>query len=69
MQTTQKSRDQEKSRSQEKAPLAGKANTQLAYFLRYLSLAPVLAILAVSIAVTIWILINAYIPDRLFYPE
>jgi photosystem I subunit 9 len=45
------------------------SNSQPRYFLRYLSLAPVLAVLAISIAFTTWVMINTYFPDLLFYPE
>lgn len=45
----------------------GKAD-QPRYFQRYLSLAPVLAVLAVSVAFTTWVLFNAAFPDLLFHP-
>jgi photosystem I subunit IX len=45
------------------------SNSQPRYFLRYLSLVPVLAVLAISIAFTTWVLINTYAPDLLFFPE
>lgn len=38
------------------------------YFSRYLSLAPVLAIVAVSVAFTTWVTFNAFFPDLLFHP-
>lgn len=44
-------------------------NDQPRYFSRYLSLSPVLAVLAISIAFTLWLIINTYFPDLLFYPE
>jgi photosystem I subunit IX len=43
-------------------------NDQLSYFKRYLSLAPVLAVLSVSIAFSTWALFNAVFPDLLFHP-
>jgi photosystem I subunit IX len=43
-------------------------NNQLHYFLRYLSLAPVLAVVAVSIAFSTWAFFNAAFPDLLFHP-
>jgi photosystem I subunit IX len=43
-------------------------NNQLSYFKRYLSQAPVLAILAVSIAFSTWAIFNAIFPDLLFHP-
>ncbi|HEY9641796.1 MAG TPA: PsaJ protein [Coleofasciculaceae cyanobacterium] len=44
-------------------------NNQSSYFARYLSLAPVQAILAISIAFSTWAIINYYFPDLLFYPQ
>ncbi len=41
---------------------------QKSYFLRYLSLAPVLAVLAVSIAFSTWAVFNFFFPDLLFHP-
>lgn len=38
------------------------------YLSRYLSLAPVLAVLAISVAFTTWVLFNAAFPDLLFHP-
>jgi photosystem I subunit 9 len=43
-------------------------NNQLHYFQRYLSLAPVLAVVSISVAFITWALINAAFPDLLFYP-
>jgi photosystem I subunit 9 len=43
-------------------------NTQRGDFLQYLSLAPVLAIVSVSVAVSTWIVINYLLPDILFHP-
>jgi photosystem I subunit IX len=43
-------------------------NDQLIYFKRYLSQAPVLAIVAVSIAFSTWAFFNAAFPDLLFHP-
>ncbi|WP_072032405.1 PsaJ protein [Fischerella sp. PCC 9605] len=45
-----------------------KSSNQRSYFLRYLSLAPVLAVLAVSIAFSTWALFNFVFPDLLFHP-
>lgn len=44
-------------------------NSQPGFFTRYLSLAPVLAVLAVSVAFTTWAIINYNFPDLLFYPQ
>lgn len=44
-------------------------NDQPRFFSRYLSLAPVLAVVAISAAFTLWLIINTYFPDLLFYPE
>lgn len=49
--------------------LMQKPDTQPGYFSQYLSLIPVIAVLAISIAFTTWVLINTYFPDLLFYPE
>ncbi|MEA5568139.1 PsaJ protein [Anabaena sp. UHCC 0399] len=43
-------------------------NQQQAYFLRYLSLVPVLAVLATSIAFSTWAIFNYFFPDLLFHP-
>jgi photosystem I subunit IX len=43
-------------------------NDQPHYFQRYLSLAPVLAVLAVSVAFSTWVFFNAAFPDLLFHP-
>ncbi|MBE9180891.1 PsaJ protein [Oculatella sp. LEGE 06141] len=43
-------------------------NNQPGYFLQYLSLIPVIAVVSISIAFTIWALINSAIPDFLFSP-
>ena len=43
-------------------------NNQRTYFLRYLSLTPVLAVLLTSIAISAWIIINDLFPDLLFHP-
>ncbi|RAM52373.1 PsaJ protein [Mastigocladus laminosus UU774] len=45
-----------------------KPNEQRSYFLKYLSLAPVLAVLAVSIAFSTWAVFNFFFPDLLFHP-
>jgi photosystem I subunit 9 len=45
-----------------------KANNQQSYFLKYLSLAPVLAVLAISIAFSTWAVFNFVFPDLLFHP-
>ncbi|MFH7026864.1 MAG: PsaJ protein [Heteroscytonema crispum UTEX LB 1556] len=39
---------------------------RLSHFLRYLSLAPVLAVLSVSIAFSTWAIFNRIFPDLLF---
>ena len=43
-----------------------KSDNQATYFLRYLSLAPVLAVLSVSLAFSAFIIINYFFPDGLF---
>ncbi|WP_251957708.1 PsaJ protein [Nostoc commune] len=45
-----------------------KSNNQKEYFLKYLSLAPVLAVLSVSVAFSTWAVFNYFIPDLLFHP-
>jgi photosystem I subunit IX len=43
-------------------------SSQPRHFSRYLSLAPVLAVVAVSVAFTTWAVFNAIFPDLLFHP-
>ncbi|MBW4645630.1 MAG: PsaJ protein [Goleter apudmare HA4340-LM2] len=43
-------------------------NKEKAFFLRYLSLAPVIAILSISVALSTWIIFNYFFPDLLFHP-
>ncbi|HIK05225.1 MAG TPA: PsaJ protein [Trichormus sp. M33_DOE_039] len=43
-------------------------NKQQSYFIRYLSLIPVIAVLAISIAFSIWAIFNYFLPDLLFHP-
>jgi photosystem I subunit 9 len=38
------------------------------YFLQYLSLAPVLAVLSISVAFSTWAIFNYFFPDLLFHP-
>ncbi|WP_088892123.1 PsaJ protein [Leptolyngbya ohadii] len=45
-----------------------RAENQPNYLLEYLSLAPVLAVVSVSVAISTWIIFNAYFPDLLFHP-
>ena len=45
-----------------------KPNQQKTYFLRYLSQAPVLAVVSVSAAFSLWMIFNYFFPDLLFYP-
>lgn len=45
-----------------------KPNKEKTYFLNYLSLAPVLAVLAVCIAFSTWAIFNYNLPDLLFHP-
>ncbi|MFQ4141993.1 PsaJ protein [Chlorogloeopsis sp. ULAP02] len=45
-----------------------KPTEQQGYFLRYLSLAPVIAVLAVVIAFSTWAIFNFVFPDLLFHP-
>ncbi len=42
-------------------------NQQKTDFLRYLSQAPVLAVVSVSVAFSIWMIFNYFFPDFLFY--
>jgi photosystem I subunit 9 len=45
-----------------------RANNQPGFFLQYLSLIPVIAVVSISLAVSAWIFINAYFPDLLSHP-
>ncbi|MBW4605274.1 MAG: PsaJ protein [Calothrix sp. FI2-JRJ7] len=45
-----------------------KTDDQKRFFSRYLSLAPVLAVVSVSVAFTIWAVFNNFFPDLLFHP-
>jgi photosystem I subunit 9 len=45
-----------------------RAENQPNYFIEYLSLAPVLAVVSVSVALSTFIIINSYFPDLLFHP-
>ncbi|MEH2072350.1 MAG: PsaJ protein [Nostoc sp.] len=45
-----------------------KQNKQQAFFLRYLSLAPVLAVVLTSVAFSTWAIFNYFFPDLLFHP-
>ncbi len=45
-----------------------KAANQPHYLIRYLSLAPVLAVVMVSIAVSMWAFFNYFFPDLLAHP-
>ncbi|MBL1178557.1 photosystem I reaction center subunit IX [Pantanalinema sp. GBBB05] len=45
-----------------------KAQNQPHYLQRYLSLAPVLAVLSVSIAFSTWAVFNFFFPNLLFHP-
>ncbi|KZL50224.1 PsaJ protein [Nodularia spumigena] len=45
-----------------------KQNKQKAYFLQYLSTAPVLAVFAVIVAFSTWTIFNYIFPDLLFHP-
>lgn len=44
-------------------------NSQPLYFSRYLSLIPVIAVVSISLAFSLWLMINTYFPDLLFYPQ
>jgi photosystem I subunit 9 len=46
--------------------MVNRTNNQGNYLARYLSLAPVLAILSVSIAYSLFIIINYFFPDGLY---
>jgi photosystem I subunit 9 len=45
-----------------------KKDNQATYFLQYLSLAPVLAVVATVVAFTTWVIFNYNFPDLLFHP-
>ncbi|XHX80475.1 MAG: PsaJ protein [Stenomitos frigidus ULC029] len=45
-----------------------KQNNQPNFFVRYLSLAPVLAVVSTSVAVSTWAVFNYFFPDLLFHP-
>ncbi|MBE9205621.1 PsaJ protein [Nostoc sp. LEGE 06077] len=45
-----------------------KSDKQKESFLRYLSLAPVLGVIAISIAFSTWAIFNYFFPDLLFHP-
>lgn len=45
-----------------------KAANQPNYFVRYLSLAPVLAVVAVAVALSTWMIFNYFFPDLLAHP-
>ncbi|WP_082803766.1 MULTISPECIES: PsaJ protein [unclassified Anabaena] len=45
-----------------------KQSSQKDYFRKYLSLAPVLAVITISIAFSIWAIFNFIFPDLLFHP-
>lgn len=45
-----------------------KAANQPNYFVRYLSLAPVLAVVSVSVALSLWAFFNYFFPDLLAHP-
>jgi photosystem I subunit 9 len=45
-----------------------KAANQPNYFIRYLSLAPVLAVVTVSVALSLWAFFNYFFPDLLMHP-
>lgn len=44
-------------------------NDQKTYFLQYLSLAPVLAVVSVVVSFVTWALINYFFPDILMFPN
>jgi photosystem I subunit 9 len=43
-------------------------NDQTNYFVQYLSLAPVLAVISISVAFSTWAIFNYIFPDLLFHP-
>ncbi|WP_341525363.1 PsaJ protein [Nostoc sp. UHCC 0302] len=45
-----------------------KKDDQKGYFLKYLSLAPVLAVVSISVAFSTWAIFNYFFPDLLFHP-
>jgi photosystem I subunit IX len=45
-----------------------KQDHQARFFLQYLSVAPVLAVVSTSIAVSTWAIFNYFFPDLLFHP-
>jgi photosystem I subunit 9 len=44
-------------------------NDQKTYFLQYLSLAPVLAVVSVVVSFVTWVVINYFFPDILMFPN
>ncbi len=44
-----------------------KKNEQLKYFQSYLSTAPVLGVIVTSLLISIWMIINYFSPDLLFF--
>lgn len=53
---------------QSENPMQAKRGGQGRYLQRYLSLIPVIAVLAISVAFSTWVLFNAAFPDLLFHP-
>jgi photosystem I subunit 9 len=51
-----------------KLSLFKKPNEQVSYLKKYLSLAPVLAVVSVSVAFSTWAVFNYFFPDLLFHP-
>ncbi|MEA5623790.1 PsaJ protein [Nostoc sp. UHCC 0251] len=45
-----------------------KPNDQKGSFIKYLSLAPVLAVISISVAFSTWAIFNYFLPDLLFHP-
>ena len=44
-------------------------NDQRTYFLQYLSLGPVLAVVTISALASLWAVINYFFPDILMFPN
>ncbi len=49
--------------------MAKKNDDQKTYFLQYLSLSPVLAVISVVVSFTTWAIINYFFPDILMFPN
>lgn len=68
MQTLEQKRSGSSRQNPSAMQITAEENSQLGYFLQYLSLAPVLAVVTVSVAFSTWAVINYFFPDLLFFP-